>query len=154
MEEKKITWVKQPALWLYDNYEYCNYGDVMGLMCRVKAVDQSLQTRLHRSDTYHEKDTDEDSDEELLPVQETYEVHIQSDKDGVSPRRTTRSLTLLRSRKYTEPAMVSDIDDNDDSEVDMGKLKERRRSMSSQTQPGTDQPEPVGCTTLRDDDSR
>ena len=34
-------------------------------------MEQSLQTRHHRSDTYSEKNTDEDSDDELFPAQET-----------------------------------------------------------------------------------
>ena len=49
--------------------------------------------------------------------------------NDISPKRTTRSATRLRSRSFPKATMVSDIDD--DSEVDMGKMKGRRARSST-----------------------
>ena len=73
------------------------------------------------------KDTDEESDEDgPFSGKEEHDVHIMSrfmcNKENISPRRTTRSVTRIRSRNYQASTTVSDIDP-DDWEVDMGKLK-------------------------------
>ena len=62
-------------------------------------------------------------------------------------------MTRIRSRNYSEPTTVSDID-SDDSEVGTSKLKGDAPRARRPTPPRTDQPEPARCATRRDDNSR
>ena len=94
-------------------------------------MQQSLYARLRRPDTYCEKDTDEDSHGELFITQQTYEAIIPGDKDDVEPHSITLSATRRRSRTIPEPITTLDIEIDDDSEVEMGKLKQGRRATSS-----------------------
>ena len=117
--EREIAWEKQHALWLYNKHTHTDYGGLRGLMCRVKAMEQSLQTRLLRSDTYYEEDTDEGSDDELFPAQDTYEAHIPSDKDGASasPRHTTRSLARILTTTTTRRSIRAILKKDDSPQV-------------------------------------
>ena len=74
--------------------------------------------------TYYEKDTDEDSDGELLTTQQTYEDRddvVPCDKDDVEQQHITRRVKRRSSRTIPEPITTSDTETDDDSEVEMGK---------------------------------
>ena len=116
-------------------------------------MQQSLYARLRQPDTYFEKDTDQDSDGELFTTQQTaHQAIITSGKDDIEPHSITLSIMRRRSRKIQEPITTLDIETDDNSEVEMGKLKQGQRARTRHpTPPRTDQPEPTGCATLRGD---
>ena len=94
-------------------------------------MQQSLYARLRQPDTYFEKDTDQDSDGELFTTQQTaHQAIITSGEDDIEPHSITLSIMRRRSRKIQEPITTLDIETDDNSEVEMGKLKQGRRASS------------------------
>ena len=113
--------------------------------CRIRAM--TMSSRLGRGSLAkrYEQDTDEESDEDgQFPGQEKHAAHITCNKENSSQRRTTRSVTRIRSRSYPAPTTVSNID-SENSEVDIwANLKHDALRTRRPTPPSTDQPEPAG----------
>ena len=74
----------------------------------------------------------ESDTEEQLPTHEVYNAPLIGAKKIDTSKRTTRSVTRLRSCNFPELTTLSDVEsDHDDSEVDMGNMKKGRRASSS-----------------------
>ena len=91
--------------------------------CEIKSIERKLiKTSTLEKDMKGQSDAEEQHEEYNTPLIGTEKVD--------ASKRTTRSVTRLRSRNFPEPTTLSDVE-SDDSEVDMGKLKKGRRASSS-----------------------
>ena len=89
----------------------------------IKSIERKkIKTLTLEEDTKEQSDAEEQHEKYNTPLIGTEKI----DKS----KRTTRSVTRLRSRNFPEPTTLSDVE-SDDSEVDMGKLKKGRRASSS-----------------------
>ena len=116
----------------YNKQKRIDHHGMLPVQCRIRAMTMSSRLRSDSLANSYWQDTDEESDEDgQFPGhwQKEYAVHITCNKENLSPSRTTRSVTRIRSRNYPAPTTVSDID-SDDSEVDISKLKGRRAASS------------------------
>ena len=109
---KELTTANQhaSALWLYNKHKHLDQHGVLPAQCRIRFMTISSRLRRGGSAKRYEQNThgDWESDEDgQYPGQVEHAVHITCNKDNLSPTRTTRSVTRIRSRKYPEPAVVA-----------------------------------------------
>ena len=95
--------------------------------CLRLSQDDEIKS-IERKTSTLEKDTKEQSNAE--EQHEEYNAPLIGTENIDKSKRTTRSVTRLRSRNFPEPTTLSDVE-SDDSEVDMGKLKKGRRALGS-----------------------
>ena len=141
--EQELLLAKQHVQWLYDKSELHYVSNMLLIRLRIQSLTmclrlsqdgeiQSITGTTHKASKL-EGDTDGQSDaREQFPIHEVYMALLMCDhsKENDPTKRTTRSVTRLRSRNFPEPTTVSDVE-SDDSEVDMGKLKKGPRAASS-----------------------
>ena len=122
--DKEITWVRQHAQWYYDQHKDHDYDGTLPIRSRIEAMELSISARIARSDTYYEKDSDEDSDTEPFSEHKAYEaLSIVDAADEKQPQVVTRGTAKRQARKIPTPTTLSDLESDDDSDVNMDKLK-------------------------------
>ena len=112
--EQELLWAKQHSQWLYDKHEVDDSTEMQQTVLRIKSMKECLRLSqddeiksIERKTSTLEKDTKEQSDAE--EQHEEYNAPLIVTEKIDKSKRTTRSVTRLRSRNFPEPTTLSDV---------------------------------------------